>query len=433
MKKPSAIFMILTGMLLSPLLFSADRTPAEQVLANKIFSVNVNGATAENVVRMIAQKAGVGVQIEGDLSKRVNYSFSNTTLQNAMTVMSSDVGFDYSLRDGVLYVSGKSGKAKSAGFSQNVNLIELSYTDAEEMATKLKTIVGENEEIHVDKKQNALIIVGSEASFQKAKKFVAFFDRMPSQIMIEAQIVATNDNFSREIGFMGGDLTDTAMSNTNAKATGFSNPSFSTPVGAVRYKIGAVKGRALEMRLLAAETSGDAKVISRPKVVTINNTRALINSGLVFNVKTLSATTTSGGASTDSGTATAATTNIAGGIERLEAGLTLGVLPTIVDKNLVRLIVDVNNSEPDKEIEIDGIPSISTNSANTSVIVEDGGTAVIAGLIKNSKSHARSGVPFLSDIPILGMLFRTDGETTRNNELMIFITPRVLEKPKLAN
>jgi type IV pilus assembly protein PilQ len=136
------------------------------------------------------------------------------------------------------------------------------------------------------------------------------------------------------------------------------------------------------------------------------------------------------GGVTSGTTATTSTpgATFAGGLERVEAGLQLGVLPSVVNGSMIRLVVDVNNSQPDSQIAVDGIPAVSTNSANTSVIVDNGATAVIAGLIKNSDSTSRSGVPFLSDIPVLGLLFRSDGKVEKNNEMIILITPRILDK-----
>lgn len=399
---------------------SADeRSPAATVLTNRIFSVNVNGATAENVIRMIAQKAGAQVQLNGDLSQRVSYSFSNTTLENALTRMAADVGFEYSIQNDLISVSKTGTKGVAAG-AQSARMIEMRFVDAEEMALKLKTMLKEGEDVHVDKRLNAIVIVGSETSFKKAASFVSLFDKLPHQIMIEAKIVEVTDSFSRELGFSLGDVNDPNMANTGNSAI-LTTPAVATdPHLRFKYRIGMLSNRGLDLRLTAAETKGDAKVISRPKVVTINNTRALINSGLTFNVKTLTTSTTGGG---DSGTSA-----VTGGIERVEAGLQLGVLPTILDQTMIRLLVDVNNSEP-SETKVDGIPAISTNSANTSIIVENGSTAVIAGLIKNSKSKGRTGVPFLSDIPVLGLLFRSDSNSSRNTELVIFITPKILANP----
>lgn len=400
-------------------------------LDGKKFSVAVNNASAADVIEMMAQKGGLQADITGDLTKRVTYKFEGVTLDEALRKMAADVGFSYRVEGGALKVTAKVAGGAGVGGSRSLasvgaseaKLIELKYADATEMAGKLKSLLGEGGEVHVDKTMNALVFLGDEENYAKIRAFVELFDRMPKQVLIEAKIVETNDNFARELGFQIGDLTDTAMTNTS-KVTGSSSPAVSAnPTFRAKYRAGVVDGRSLDVRLIAAQTKGEAKVISKPKVVTINNTRALINSGLIFNVKTLTTSATT--AATTTGGTTAAP--VTGGLERVEAGLQLGVLPTIMNQTMVRLVMDVNNSEPDSSISVDGIPGITNNAANTSIIVDNGDTAVIAGLIKQSRSKSRSGVPFLSEIPVLGLLFRSDGESDRNNQLMIFVTPKIME------
>jgi type IV pilus assembly protein PilQ len=426
MKNPTVFLTIMA--LLAPMGITPAKA-AQQIatLGSRVYSVNVSGASAEGVIRMIAQKAGVPVQIEGDLSKRVSYNFTDTTLENALARMANDVGFEYSMRDNTLFVS-KGGKSTNA--SAGAHLVELKFVEAEEMANRLTGIVGEGETIYPDKKNNTLVLMGSEATYQRVTKFIELFDRMPKQILIETMIVETNDTFSRDLGFQLGDIGDTSMNN-QSKGTAYSTPAVTTtPYFGGKYRFGVLNNRALDLRLIAAESKGDAKVVSRPKVVTINNTRATVNSGLEFNVKTLSsavAAPTTGGTGGAGGTGSTSGV-LTGGLEKVEAGLELGVLPTIVDNNKVRLLVDVNNSEPDNTASVDNIPGISRNKANTSLIVLDGDTAVIAGLIKQRRSNTRTGIPFLSSIPVLGMLFRNDSRSDRNNELMIFVTPRILDK-----
>lgn len=395
-------------------------------LDSKNYSFEVSGASAKSVLELVAKKANLEADFQGDFQSKVSYTFEKTTLRNALDVMAKDLGFSYSLGNGKLAFSKSSGGGRSlastgGGGGANIRMIELKFVDADEMATKIKPLLASGEEVYVDKALNTLAISASEATHRKVAEFTNIFDRLPNQIMIEARIVETNNNFSRELGFLAGDLSDQTMNN-NSKVTGLSTPNVaSTPFFRAKYRVGVMNNRALDLRLIAAETKGDAKVISRPKVVTINNTRAMINSGLIFNVKTL----TNQSSTNSEGTTSAVT----GGLQQVEAGLQLGVLPSIVNNSLIRLLVDVNNSEPESTISVDGIPGISTNSANTSIIVENGSTAVIAGLIKNSKSNGRTGVPFLSDIPILGMLFRSDASSERNNELVILITPKIMANP----
>jgi type II secretory pathway component GspD/PulD (secretin) len=185
--------------------------------------------------------------------------------------------------------------------------------------------------------------------------------------------------------------------------------------GALKLNVGQLAGGNLEVVLSAAESNGDARVISRPKVVTLNNTAANIDSGVSFYIKTLS--------NTVAGAGNAA---VAGGVSRLQAGLSLSVTPTIMGKDLVKLLININNSSPDEAQAVDGIPGILNNSATTSVIVAEGRTAVIAGLVKNTGGKSSAGLPFFQNIPILGALFRNSTYSDRNNELVMFITPQIV-------
>ncbi len=375
-------------------------------LDEKNFTFQVSGASTKSVLEFVAKKADLEVELKGEFADRVDHSFKKTILRDALEIVAKEVGFSFSVSNGKLIVNRSSSAGgrslASASGNSNIRMLDLKYVDADEMAKKNKPLLAAAEEVYVDKSLNTLALSSSPETFNKVQEFTPIFDLLPSQIMIEAKIVETNDNFSRDLGFLAGDLTDTSMNNTS-KVTGLSAHSVSaTPFLRAKYRIGVIDNRSLDLRLIAAESKGDAKVISKPKVVTINNTRATINSGLIFNVKTLSNESTS-----TNGT----TSTLTGGLTPVEAGLQLGVLPSIINNSLVRLLVDVNNNEQDYTIPVDGIPGISTNSANTSIIVQNGNAAVIAGLIKNSKSNSRTGVPFLSDIPIFGMLFRSDGNS----------------------
>ena len=182
------------------------------------------------------------------------------------------------------------------------------------------------------------------------------------------------------------------------------------------------------MRLTAAETKGDAKVISRPKVITLNNKVAKVHSGVTYHVKTLS-NVLSGEAANQTGQGGSGGSQVSGiatgGLTSVQAGLSLNILPSLVGTDDVRLVVDIDNSTSDMGSAVDGIPGIFKNSANTNVIVKNRQTAVIAGLIKQEKSKSSGGVPILSDIPLIGLLFKSSSKVDQNNELVIFLTPTV--------
>jgi type II secretory pathway component GspD/PulD (secretin) len=219
------------------------------------------------------------------------------------------------------------------------------------------------------------------------------------------------------------------------------NPGPNNPNAAFKTVLTGINAKTLEIRLNAAETNGDAKVISRPKVTTLNNKAATIQSGITFFVKTLSNVLTTdipaqrsgvgavGGAGGVGGVGgvggAGGLGTVAGGVTSLQAGLNLDILPILVGDDEIKLNVDINNSTSDLGSSVDGIPGILKNSANTTVIVRDKQTAVIAGLIKQNKAKTSGGVPFLQDIPLLGLLFKSHEVIDQNNELVIFLTPTI--------
>lgn len=390
---------------------------------DKKFNFNVQNASLDSLLQVMSEKAGLHLELSGDFTNRVTYAFSDASLETVLQKIASDTGMQYSLEAGDKLVVRRAGKGRGIASIDDIQMLELKFVDVADILPKLTKYVGEGDDLQVDTKSNTLIFQGSTASFDRIKKFVTLLDVMPKQILIEAKIVETNDNFSRALGFNIGDTADNTLNNTS-KLTAVANtkvPSSADQNFNFKYKFGTLNSRALDFRLTAAESNGDAKVISRPRVVTIDNQKASINSGIVFNVKTLTTQSTT----SSTGTPTAVT----GGVEQVTAGLTLNVLPRIVGEEVVRMLIDVNNSEPSSAYAVDGIPGVTNNAANTSIIIKEGNTAVIAGLIKNAKTNAETGVPILKDIPLLGLLFRSKAKEERNNELIILITPKILRSP----
>ena len=250
---------------------------------------------------------------------------------------------------------------------------------------------------------------------------------MPQQLLIEAQIIEIKKNKSRELGINYGDVSNISLSKVSKPTGLMTNPGPKDPFGILKFGLGSVAGRVLEARIAMAESEGDAKVISRPKIITLNNVEASINSGVTFNVKTLTTSANSVSSDSDSSSSSSSSSSdISGGIQQITAGLSLNVLPSIVGDNKIKLAINVTNSEPDESTGVDGIPGIVDNSAKSTLIIESGKTAVLAGLIKNSNSRSQGGIPYLSKIPILGALFRGSTRTDRDFETLIFITPKII-------
>jgi len=282
-----------------------------------------------------------------------------------------------------------------------------------------------------------------------AKRLVQELDRPSAQVEIEARIVVSSRQFARALGVQWGFLnqqvpqygntTNLAFPNSvilNGQGVGSTgglpadqsglatNAGIGTagrgymvnlPASQQNTGIGISMGNILgsfnlDAALTAAENSGKARVISTPRITTQNKVAAEIKQGVQLPYQTVS-----------NGTVTVAFK---------DAGLSLKVTPTITDAGTVLMQVIVDNSSPDFGNVVGtgaaAVPPINTQSAQTSVLVKDGSTTVIGGIYQGQESLAKQNTPFLSQIPVLGLLFKNN--TTRNSttELLIFITPRIV-------
>jgi type IV pilus assembly protein PilQ len=284
---------------------------------------------------------------------------------------------------------------------------------------------------------------------EKAKSLMAELDTATPQVEIEARIVVTTRNFQRDLGiqwgFSGessnryGNATNQVFPNQiiingnaapskqgvpadnlgpgglasgagiGAEARGYAvNLPASDFNSAIGISMGNILGSFnLDVALTALERQGRGRLLSTPKVTTQNNQAAEIKQGVQIPIQTLANNTVS--------------------VQFKDAVLTLRVTPQITDAGTVILNLEVENNSADFANLVNGIPPINTQSAKTIVLVKDGQTAVVGGIYQSSESQTNNQTPFLNKIPILGYLFKSKTVDTRNNELLLFITPRIVK------
>ena len=406
-----------------------ERDSTEELFESKRFSLNLKNAEIREVLGIIAEKGSLELRLDSSISGRINLNLKQTTLAEALDRLAEQQGFEYLIDGDRLNVKRSTqqenrkswsqkrvpAQADAIGYSSgNVREIPIRFAVASQILGQVKPLLEKEDMVILDELANSIIFQGSEQSYSKILEFVKVLDRLPQQVMIEAQVVETSRSFLQAFGMTWGMVDDPGLTKTTSKMAGLVNvPGPGSPTGSLKIKVGTLGGTNLDFRLTAAETNGDARVISRPKVVTLNNTPATVDSGVSFYIKTLS--------SVQQGSQAAV-----GGVSRLASGLQLSVTPTIMGKDLVKLLININNSTPDEGQAVDGIPGIINNSAQTSVIISEGRTAVIAGLVKNTGGKSSAGVPIFQNIPIIGALFRNNSFSDRNNELVIFITPQIV-------
>jgi type IV pilus assembly protein PilQ len=299
--------------------------------------------------------------------------------------------------------------------------IPINYSDAKtEILPHIQPILSATRgKASVDIRNNQIIITDTAVKIQQAREIVGIIDKVTPQVIIEARIVEANSAFTRDLGFdwgetilgqfsIGGlDIGPTTLLASNLPAT--------IPSALVNFnfaKLGGTPFEILNAKLVASETEGKTNIISAPKVVTLDNKKAKIKQGL--EVPYLERDS--------SGNATVRFKNV---------DLLLEVTPNITpDDRIVMKIFVTKNDVVDPTADQ---PALSTNEAQTELLVDNGDTIVIGGIVKSTIQYGEKGIPGLRQLGVLGWLFRSQSKKDQKNELLIFITPRIvkLEQKKM--
>lgn len=306
--------------------------------------------------------------------------------------------------------------------------------------------------VMVDEFTNTLIVRDVEKGIEAARDLVRRLDVQIPQVMIESSIVEATTDFTRDLGVQWGynanvgPQTGTSTGKNfpgtiNFGGSGLGSGSTGVPFlfdfpanlgdsggAAIDLALGSLTGsQALDVRITALEEKGKGRVISRPRVVTLNNVPATIQSLTVLRVRLPSTgTVINTGAGGQAGAQQTAT-------ERIETGITLEVTPQVSGDGFILLDMFAKSSQADFARQVDGIPTEITRQTTSQVLVRDGQTVVLGGIYRDTSALAQRGLPFFDQIPGLGWLFRNDSRIKRREDLLVFITPRVLGPYRVKN
>jgi len=311
----------------------------------------------------------------------------------------------------------------------------LSYARAEDLQTLLtRSALSQRGTVQIDPRTNTLIISDLSDRLQTASQLIETLDKAQPQVEIEARIVQTNRNFARELGVQWGfsGRADAALGNTtnlafpnNGNLSGRVGPlqgpagaattptAVNLPVGSatsgVGISLGSVNGAFnLDMALTALEQSGNGRILSTPRVSTLNNVEAQVMQGVQIPLQTIANNTVT--------------------VTFKDAALLLTVTPQITAADTVIMRIQLENATPDfsRAAGPAAIPPIDTQRAITTLLVNDGQTTVIGGIYTSNQQNLTNKTPGLGEIPLLKWLFRRDRVSDESRELLIFITPRII-------
>jgi type IV pilus assembly protein PilQ len=298
--------------------------------------------------------------------------------------------------------------------------IPINYSDAEsEVKPHIVQILSKDRgKISVDKRSNMIIITDTQAKIDQAKEIIFRLDQVTPQIMIEAKVVEVTKNFTRELG-LGLSLSQSRERLTSTGRdrdfTVALNSPIAAPVHTGAFNFWRIFGSnylSLGAQISASEVKGDVKVVSSPRILTLDNKLAKIKQGLEYAYLERDDT---GGSS----------------VKFKNIDLLLEVTPHVTPDKRIAMVIHLTKN--DLSSVTNGVPSLSTNEATTELLVNNNDTIVIGGVIKTTDNASKTGTPFLSGIPVLGRLFRTDTDTNNRNELLIFITPSIIQLDQKKN
>jgi type IV pilus assembly protein PilQ len=372
-------------------------------------------------LRALGQDYNINIILDEKITGKVTVSLQKVPLWDAIDQILRSKGFSY-LKDGNIlrvvqalededlvtrmikikyYVSPKDPSDFRA---------KESIDSAKNLEAMVKKVLSKKGDVVYDQKSNQLIIRDIPSAIQKAEELLRQIDVNTGQVLIEAKIVEVSTNATKELGIQwSGNIYGSAWPNTFNSEFSVNTPA-SSSTGTLDFTFGYANIINIDLQLSALEEQGNARILSSPKVIVLDNQEATIASGSQVILRTYSI---AGGVSTATGTST------------YEATLRLTVVPKILENQDLSLKIYTKREEFDFSRSVDGIPPKDTRETQTGVIVKNGDTVVIGGIYSEKDTKDESGVPYLSKIPVLGWLFKKEAKTKDRNELLIFITPRI--------
>jgi type IV pilus secretin PilQ/predicted competence protein len=426
------------------------QAPTGQAPAGKYtgepISVNLKDVDLKDFFRLIHEISGLNVVLDPAVKGSLTIVLDEVPWDQALDIVMQNNSLDKQLNGNVLRIATRSTLKNEAETQRDLEKAQaeaiapvtvtrvLSYAKAASMAPTLKKFLSSRGDILFDDRSNQIIIRDIPSVIPVVDNLIRQLDRKSQQVEIEARVVSASRSFARDIGtqlafsgmglggrnFVAGDPT-VGQSSFGGTTPGApvtivnSNPPvmpFVTNLAAGAPTSGLMLAHrspnfAVDFFISAAEAKGVGKLLSKPKIVTQNNEKATIKQGTKIPIQT--------------------TINNTISVQFIDAVLKLEVTPQITAEGTVFMDVLVENTQIDAGIpRVSGIPALDTESAETKVTVSDGGTVVIGGIIVSTQRNDIQQVPLVGSLPLIGNLFKRTSVTTTSQELMFFLTPRII-------
>ncbi|MEI7704560.1 MAG: type IV pilus secretin PilQ [Deltaproteobacteria bacterium] len=428
--------------------------PGQKQYTGQRITLEFHDADVRNVLRVIADVSKKNFVIGDDVTGKITLTLRNIPWDQALDIVLQSKGLGKVEVGNVVRVAKYEAIAKEEAarleaqktrqvlLPLKVRIIPVNFSTAADLSRQVKDVLTDRGTVTVDERTNVLIVKDTQEALARAEGLIRSLDTETPSVLIESRIVEAGTTFAQQIGVQWGGNFGFTPATGNGLPVGFpnvmtgggaagqspnqgtsSNPNYAVNLpaavgqgqgGGIGFALGSANGAFnLNLRLTAAERKGLLKTISSPKVATLDNKEATIAQGQSIPYSQVSA----------SGVNTAF----------VEALLELKVTPHVTADGSILMKIKATNNRPDSSTTgANGQPSIIKRQAETTVLVKDGDTTVIGGIYTRVTASQTSSVPFLGDIPILGFFFKSKAEEDTHTELLIFVTPRVLNRQPSA-
>ncbi len=410
-------------------------------------SLDFKDADIKNVFRLLAEISSLNIVVTDDVVRKVTIRLVDIPWDQAMHILLVTNGLDSEQVGNVVRIStvqrlrSERDAIKAAQEAEKrieplvTDYLTVNYAKASEVVEKVKQakVLTERGQAIADDRSNLIFIRDIRRAVDEANDMVSRLDTRTPQVLIESNIIETTPEFARSLGLtfsLGGNIqgdptrTIDATSSAGAQSPFIPlpiKPEDPSPLGLIFSVIQDRWGslRNVKAVLTAAEQEGKIRIVSRPSVVTLNNVTSTIQSLRIVRIQLPTGTTNIASGSGSAAGAAVAT-------ESVPTGIILSVTPQVSSDGFVLMNISVKSSSLGPKTDGAAIPDELSREAISNVLVRDGDTVVIGGIMKDTRDESESGVPFLKDIPVLGWLFKRISIEQKFEELMVFVTPRVI-------
>jgi type IV pilus assembly protein PilQ len=404
----------------------------KKVYSGRRVSLEFSDADVRKIFQLIAEVSNLNFLISDDVAGTISIKLVNVPWDQALDVILEAKGLEMKREGNIVQIKprgkfksieqeeAEAKRAKERMLPLTTEIFEVNFAAVADVERQFASLKSERGTINRDERTNRVIVKDVQSAIDEMRFLLKNIDMPEKQVLIEARIVEASNNFQRDLGIQWAlHATDSSANVLNVTkvdagwggvigipppSTGF-NPTTTPGVG-MGLSFGKLGANVqLDMRLSAAASISQIKIVSSPKVITLNNKEAVISQGQALYLPTVSSEGTKQ--------------------EKVDATLSLQVRPRITPDGSIMMVIVAKNDSP-------GTPppgataAVDKKEARTELLVKNGETTVIGGIFVDRDTEVNSGVPFLMDIPLLGTLFKSTTKVKNKSELLIFITPRII-------